>query len=198
VAALVVLENGLESWQRFGTEKSPGTKLFCLCGHIEKPGIYEVPFGLTIRELIEMAGGVPEDKGIQAVLMGGAAGVFIGEEKLDTPLTYEDARESGIPLGSGVVMVFDETADLRKAMYQLSRFFAHESCGKCFPCQLGSQRQMEILDRIANNGGVKAGDMQRLLDVGFTMTETSLCGLGQTAASAVVSAINLWPELVGD
>jgi NADH-quinone oxidoreductase subunit F len=198
VAALVVLENGLESWQRFGTEKSPGTKLFCLSGHIEKPGIYEVPFGLTIRELIEMAGGVPEDKGIQAVLMGGAAGVFIGEEKLDTPLTYEDARESGIPLGSGVVMVFDETADLRKAMYQLSRFFAHESCGKCFPCQLGSQRQMEILDRIANNGGVKAGDMQRLLDVGFTMTETSLCGLGQTAASAVVSAINLWPELVGD
>jgi NADH-quinone oxidoreductase subunit F len=198
VAALVVLENGLETWQQFGTEKSPGTKLFCLSGHVEKPGIYEVPFGLTIRELIEMAGGVPENKGIQAVLMGGAAGVFIGEEKLDMPLTYEDARESGIPLGSGVVLVFDETADLRKAMYQLSRFFAHESCGKCFPCQLGSQRQMEILDRIANNGGVKADDMQRLLDVGFTMTETSLCGLGQTAASAVVSAINLWPELVGD
>ncbi len=113
------------------------------------------------------------------------------------PLTYEAARENNVPLGSGVVMIFDETADLRKAMYQLSRFFAHESCGKCFPCQLGSQRQMEILDRIANNGGVKPGDMETLLDVGFTMTETSLCGLGQTAGSAVVSAINLWPELVG-
>jgi NADH-quinone oxidoreductase subunit F len=93
-------------------------------------------------------------------------------------------------------MVFNEAADLRKAMYQLSRFFAHESCGKCFPCQLGSQRQMEILDRIANDGGVNAGDMQALLDLGFTMTETSLCGLGQTAASAVVSAIQLWPALV--
>ncbi|MFZ0544705.1 MAG: NAD(P)H-dependent oxidoreductase subunit E [Candidatus Promineifilaceae bacterium] len=198
VAALVVLETGLEAWQQLGTEKSPGTKLFCLSGHVEKPGIYEVPFGLTIRELIEMAGGVAGGKNLQAALMGGAAGVFIGEEKLDMPLTYEASRENGIPLGSGVVMVFDESADLRKAMYQLGRFFAHESCGKCFPCQLGSQRQMEILDRIANDGGVKAGDMQKLLDVGFTMTETSLCGLGQTAASAVVSAIQLWPELVGE
>lgn len=196
VAALVVLETGLEKWQQLGTEKSPGTKLFCLSGHVEKPGIYEVPFGLTIRELIEMAGGIADGKALKAVLMGGAAGVFIGEEKLDMPLTYEDARENNIPLGSGVVMVFDESADLRQAMYQLSRFFAHESCGKCFPCQLGSQRQMEILDRIANNGGVKAADRQTLLDLGFTMTETSLCGLGQTAASAVVSAIQLWPELV--
>jgi NADH-quinone oxidoreductase subunit F len=186
---------GLEAWQQLGTENSPGTKLFCLSGHVGKPGIYELPFGLTIRELIEMAGGVRGQE-IQAVLMGGAAGVFIGEEKLDMPLTYEDSRESGIPLGSGVVMVFNEAADLRKAMYQLSRFFAHESCGKCFPCQLGSQRQMEILDRIANDGGVNAGDMQALLDLGFTMTETSLCGLGQTAASAVVSAIQLWPALV--
>lgn len=197
VAALVVLETGLEKWQQLGTEKSQGTKLFCLSGHVNKPGIYEVPFGLTIRELIEMAGGVPEGKGIQAVLMGGAAGAFIDQEQLDMPLTYEDAREQGVPIGSGVVMVFDETADLPKALYQLSRFFAHESCGKCFPCQLGSQRQMEILDRIANNGGVKPGDMQTLLDLGFTMTETSLCGLGQTAGSAVVSAIQLWPELMG-
>lgn len=198
VAALAAVNLGLEAWLALGTEKSPGTKLFCLSGHINKPGIYEVPFGLTIRELIEMAGGVPDGGSIQAILMGGAAGVFIGPEKLDTPLTYESSNEHKIPLGSGVVMVFDETADLRKAMYQLSRFFAHESCGKCFPCQLGSQRQMEILDRIANNDGAKAADRQTLLDVGFTMTETSLCGLGQTAASAVVSAINLWPKLVGE
>jgi NADH-quinone oxidoreductase subunit F len=198
VAALAAVNLGLEDWQALGTEKSPGTKLFCLSGHVNKPGIYEVPFGLTIHDLIEMAGGVPDCRNIQAVLMGGAAGVFIGPEKLDTALTYESANKNKIPLGSGVVMVFDETADLRQAMYQLSRFFAHESCGKCFPCQLGSQRQMEILDRIANNGGAKANDLQTLLDVGFTMTETSLCGLGQTAASAVVSAIHLWPHLVGE
>ncbi len=196
VAALAVFNEGLDAWKAQGTESSPGTKLFCLSGHVEKPGIYEVPFGMTISEIIEMAGGVPNGKSLQAVLMGGAAGVFIGSDKLDTPLTYEDSRASNIPLGSGVIMVFDETADLRQPMYELSRFFAHESCGKCFPCQLGSQRQMEILDRIANNGGAKSTDKQALLDLGFTMTETSLCGLGQTAASAVVSAIEIWPELV--
>ena len=199
VAMLAALKIGGDQWRALGTEKSPGTKLFCLSGHVNKPGTYEVPFGLTIRELLGMAGGVPNDKAIKGILMGGAAGVFIGPDKLDIPLTYEDAREHDIPLGSGVIMVFDEDADIGEAMYQLSRFFAHESCGKCFPCQLGTQRQMEILDRITHpngNGGARASDKQILLDVGFTMTETSLCGLGQTAASAIVSAIELWPELV--
>ncbi|MCI0394345.1 MAG: NAD(P)H-dependent oxidoreductase subunit E [Chloroflexi bacterium] len=195
VAALAALNAGVDAWRSLGTEQSPGTKLFCLSGHVSRPGVYEVPFGITIRELLDLAGGVPGGKQVQAVLMGGAAGVFIGPEQLGTPLTYEDARANGIPLGSGVVMVFNETADLRQALYQLSRFFAHESCGKCFPCQLGTQRQMEILRRVAHNG-VYPADKQTLLDVGFTMTETSLCGLGQTAASAVVSAIRLWPELV--
>lgn len=199
VAAVVAMFSvGLDAWKAIGTEKSPGSKLFCLSGAVNKPGIYEVPFGTTIRQLLQMAGGTKDAKEPQAILMGGAAGVFIGSDKLDTPLTYEDAREADIPLGSGVVMVFDQTADLRQPLYELSRFFAHESCGKCFPCQLGSQRQMEILDRIAHNGGAKPTDKQALLDLGFTMTETSLCGLGQTAASAVVSAIHLWPELVDE
>lgn len=196
VAGLTVLRVGLERWSSIGTPESPGTKWFCLSGHVEKPGLYEVPFGYTIREMIDMAGGVPGGKAIQAVLMGGAAGVFVGPEKLDVPLTYEDARENHIPLGSGVIMVFDETADLRVAMFELSRFFAHESCGKCFPCQIGTQRQMEILYRVARNGGVRAGDREALLDIGHTMTQTSLCGLGQTAGSAVLSALALWPELV--
>lgn len=196
VAVLTAFNLGVDEWLKLGTPQSPGTKLFCLSGHLNQPGVYEVPFGLTVREMIEMAGGVPDSKGIQAVLMGGAAGVFMGPDKLDMRLTYEDARQAGVPLGSGVIMVFDETADLRQAMYELARFFAHESCGKCFPCQLGTQRQMEILDHIAHNGGANPADKQTLLDVGFTMTETSLCGLGQTAASAIVSAISLWPELV--
>jgi NADH-quinone oxidoreductase subunit F len=196
VAALAVLNVGIEAWKKVGTAQSPGSKLFCLSGHVGRPGIYEAPFGVTIRELIGLAGGVPGGKAIQAVLMGGAAGIFIGPDKLDTPLTYEDLRAQGIPLGSGVVMVFDESVDLRQILYQLSRFFAHESCGKCFPCQMGTQRQMEILGRIAHDGGGRPADRETLLDVGFTMTETSLCGLGQTAAAAVVSAIRLWPELV--
>ena len=195
VAAVAALKIGGDKWRSYGTEKSPGTKLFCVSGNVAKPGVYELPFGVTLGELLEMAGGVPDGKRVQGILLGGAAGAFVGDDKMDMPLTYEDMREHGVPMGSGVVMVFDEDADMRKPMYELSRFFAHESCGKCFPCQLGTQRQMEILDRV-QNGGARADDKQILLDVGFTMTETSLCGLGQTAASAVVSAIELWPELV--
>lgn len=198
VAALAVVRVGLDEWTGLGTDESPGTKWFCLSGHVQRPGLYEVPFGYTVREMIEMAGGVPGGKAIQAVLMGGAAGAFIGPDRLDVPLTYEDTRQANIPLGSGVIMVFDETTDLRDVMYELSRFFAHESCGKCFPCQIGTQRQLEILGRIAHNGGARAGDREALLDIGHTMTQTSLCGLGQTAGSAVMSAIHLWPELVAE
>ena len=197
LAGLVVLEEGLDAWRSAGTKDSPGTKLFCLSGNVQHPGIYELPFGLTIAKLIAEAGGVPGDRPIQAVLMGGAAGVFVGPEKLDTRLTYEDLRAAGIPLGSGVVQVFDDQADLRQILYQLSRFFAHESCGKCFPCQLGTERQMEILRESARNGPPITGSREAIFDIGKAMTETSLCGLGQTAASAVMSAASRWPELLG-
>ncbi len=196
VMALAAFNMGHEAWRALGSEQSPGTKLFCLSGHVAKPGTYEVEFGMTIRELLDMAGGVPHGRRLQALLVGGAAGVFVGPDKLDMPLTYEDAKANQVPLGSGAIMVFDETAALQNTLYQLSHFFAHESCGKCFPCQLGTQRQLEILERIAHNGGANSTDRESLLDIGFTMTETSLCGLGQTAASAVISAIDLWPELV--
>ncbi|MBK8933153.1 MAG: NAD(P)H-dependent oxidoreductase subunit E [Chloroflexi bacterium] len=197
VAALTVARIGVDEWLRFGTDESAGTKWFCLSGHIQRPGLYELPFGVSIRELIQMGGGVRQGKHIQAVLIGGAAGAFIGPEQLDAPLTYEGARQHGFPIGSGVVMVLDETADMRRILYKLSHFFAHESCGKCFPCQIGTQRQMEILQRISHDGGPRPGDRAALMDIGFTMTQTSLCGLGQTAASAIMSAIQLWPELVG-
>ncbi len=196
VMALIALRIGVDEWLKLGTDESPGTKLYCISGHVAKPGLYELPFGATIAEIIELAGGVGGNGNLKAVLMGGAAGVFIGPEKLDVPLTYEDARANGIPIGSGVIMVFDESADLRHALYQLGHFFAHESCGKCFPCQIGTQRQMEILQNVAKNGGGAVTDKQKLIDIGFTMTETSLCGLGQTAASAVLSALDRWPELV--
>jgi NADH-quinone oxidoreductase subunit F len=195
VAALRAWTMGVENWNAIGTPESPGSKLFCLSGHVWKPGLYEVPFGVTIRQLIELAGGVSGSGQIQAILMGGAAGVFIPHEKLDMPLTYEHARAENVPLGSGVVMVFDETVDLRQVLYQLARFFAHESCGKCYPCQLGTQRQKEILERV-KDGQISPRVKEDLFDIGFTMTHTSLCGLGQTAASAVTSALKLWPELV--
>jgi NADH-quinone oxidoreductase subunit F len=144
-----------------------------------------------------MAGGVAGKKSLKAILFGGAAGAFATSEHLNVKMTFEDLRAAGLPLGSGVVMIFDETRDIRDALKRLGKFFAHESCGKCYPCQMGTQRQMEILDRVAS-GGILSGDFFRLEDVGWTMTESSLCGLGQTAASAVLSAMKLWPELFGE
>jgi len=196
VAALVAVRLGVEQWRSLGTAESPGTKWFCLSGHVARPGAYELPFGLTLRELIDRAGGVPNGRQLQAILIGGAAGTFIGPDSLDTPLTYEDARQAGFPLGSGVVMVFDDTVDMRQVFVELARFFAHESCGKCYPCQLGTQRQLELLTELAQNGSLSPADRQALLDVGNAMTLASLCGLGQTAAVAVLSAVRQWPELV--
>ena len=197
VTARLVTLIGDEAWLSHGTENSPGTKLFCLSGHVARPGLYEAPFGTTVRELIYRAGGVPDERAIKAILLGGAAGLFIGPELLDMPLSYEDVRANDVTLGSGVIMVFDETADLRLALRQIGHFFAHESCGKCFPCQLGTQRQLEILENNLLQGKMNRTEKEALLDIGQAMTETSLCGLGQTASSAVLSALRLWPETVG-
>ena len=190
----LIISKGSAEYRRIGTEKSPGSKLFCVSGDVVKPGLYEIEFGLTLRELLTMAGGVARKKSLKAVLFGGAAGAFATSENLDVRLTFEDLRSAGLPLGSGVVMVFDETRDIRDVLKRLGKFFAHESCGKCYPCQMGTQRQMEILDRIAE-GNALPDDFVRLQDIGWTMTDASLCGLGQTAASAVLSAMKVWPGL---
>jgi NADH-quinone oxidoreductase subunit F len=190
----LIIERGAADYRKLGTEKSPGPKLFCVSGDADRPGVYEVPFGVTLRELLEMAGGVHAGHKLQTVLFGGAAGAFATAESLDVRLTFEDLRAAGLPLGSGVVMVFDETRDMRDVLNRLGIFFAHESCGKCYPCQMGTQRQEEILHRLAIRKPL-AGDVERLQDVGWTMTDASLCGLGQTAASAVLSAMRLWPAL---
>ena len=190
----LIIAKGSAEFRNIGTEKSPGPKLFCVSVDVSKPGLYEVPFGVTLREVLEMAGGVAKKKKLQAVLFGGAAGAFATAEHLDVKMTFEELRTAGLPLGSGVVMVFDNTRDMRSVLKSLGHFFAHESCGKCYPCQMGTQRQKEILDRVSE-GKVLEGDLIRLQDVGWTMTDASLCGLGQTAASAVLSAVKLWPEM---
>ncbi|MFQ5418992.1 MAG: NAD(P)H-dependent oxidoreductase subunit E [Anaerolineae bacterium] len=195
IAAMTAFGMGIDEWRKLGTAQSPGTKLFCLSGDVARPGVYELPFGVTVRELIELGGG-SDGRSLQAVLMGGAAGKFIGPGLLDMPLTYEDARANHIPLGSGVVMVFDEKADLRRVLYDIAHFFDHESCGQCFPCRMGTRQQADMWRRIAFDGHVRPTDKQLLFDIGAMMTKTSLCGLGQTAASAVMSAIDLWPDLV--
>ena len=113
------------------------------------------------------------------------------------PMSFEGLLAAGLPLGSGVVAAFNQDHDLRETLLSLARFFAHESCGKCFPCQLGTQRQLELVGKIAGRRA-RPEDIESLEDVGFTMTNASLCGLGMTAASAIVSAARRWPELVLD
>ena len=191
----VILRLGVEKYRSLGTPGSPGTKLFCVSGDVARPGLYELPFGATLRELLfDHAGGMAGGRALQAVLMGGAAGAFATTEKLDVRLTFEDMKTAGLPLGSGVVMVFDERRDMRHVLVEVGEFFAEESCGKCYPCQIGTQRQLEVLQRVAH-GSPMRGDAERLQDVGWTMTDASICGLGQTAASAVLSAMRLWPAL---
>jgi NADH-quinone oxidoreductase subunit F len=184
----IVLDGGA-AFAAIGTQGSTGPKLFCLSGHVARPGVYEVPFGATLRQLLDLAGGVPGGRAIQAVLLGGAAGVFVGPDALDTPLTFEGTRSIGATLGSGVVMVFDETADLVGALRRIAAFFRDESCGQCVPCRVGSVRQEEILARLVAgrpNGSV-ADELALLRDVGLAMRDASICGLGQTASSAIES-----------
>ncbi|HEX9454437.1 MAG TPA: NADH-ubiquinone oxidoreductase-F iron-sulfur binding region domain-containing protein, partial [Candidatus Binatia bacterium] len=191
----LIVERGAAEYRKLGTERSPGPKLFCVSGHIRRPGLYEVPFGITLRHLLfDLAGGLETGHKLQAVLMGGAAGAFAIEKDLDVILSFENLSAAGLPLGSGAVMVFDDSANLRDVLKQLAHFFADESCGKCYPCQLGTQRQYEILERSAASHPL-AGDRERLSDVGNTMIDASLCGLGQTAPTAILSAMKLWPEM---
>ena len=189
-----ILIHGPDAFHRLGTAESTGPKLLCVSGDVVRPGLYEIGFGATLRHLIEnLAGGVLGGK-LQALLVGGAAGAFATPAELDTPITFQGLRAAGLTLGSGAIMVFNDTRDLRDILRRLARFFAHESCGKCYPCQLGTQRQYEVLERLAA-GNTLSGDVSRLQDVGWTMTDASLCGLGQTAAAAVFSAMKRWPEL---
>lgn len=191
----LILTEGAGAYRKIGTERSPGPKLFCVSGQINKPGLYEVPFGITLRHLLfDLAGGLKPGRKLQAVLMGGAAGAFATEKDLDVILSFEHLSAAGLPLGSGAVTVFDDSADMRDALKRLAHFFADESCGKCYPCQLGTRRQHEILERAAAGRSI-AGDRERLRDIGHTMIDASLCGLGQTAGTAVLSAMKLWPEM---
>ena len=192
--------DGVDGGARFaktGTEGSTGPKLFCVSGHASKPGVYEVPFGTTLGELIELAGGIPNDRAFKTVLLGGAAGVFVGPDALTVPLTFEDTRAIGATLGSGVVMVFDETADLVDTLRRIAAFFRDESCGQCVPCRVGTVRQEELLARLAAGSKVRPRDEELALlnDVGRVMRDASICGLGQTASSAIESAFKV-PGLV--
>ena len=189
----LILRHGGAAFAAIGTEGSAGPKLFCLSGHVARPGVYEVPFGTTLRELIELAGGVhgPDaEREVRTILLGGAAGSFVGADALDTPLTFEGTRAIGASLGSGVVMVFDRSTDLVDILRRIAAFFRDESCGQCVPCRVGTVRQEELLARLAGGTprGSAATELALLREIGQAMRDASICGLGQTASTAIESA----------
>jgi NADH-quinone oxidoreductase subunit F len=186
----IVLDGGA-AFAAIGTGGSTGTKLFCVSGRVERPGLYELPFGATLGELIELAGGVTGGARLRAVLLGGAAGAFVGPDAMATPLTFEGTRAAGATLGSGVVMVYDEGSDLLDALIRIAEFFRHESCGQCVPCRVGTVRQLELLERLRDGVtlGTKADELALLAELGQAMRDASICGLGQTASSAIESAL---------
>jgi NADH-quinone oxidoreductase subunit F len=191
VNVLDIILDGGPAFSTVGTPGSAGTKLFCVSGCARTPGLYEAPFGITLRELIELAGGLRQGRQLQAVLLGGAAGVFMRPDEIDVPLTFEGTRAAGTTLGSGVVMVFDETVDLRRIVLRIAEFFRDESCGQCVPCRVGTVRQEEALHRLAAGRplGAAADELALVQDIGQVMRDASICGLGHTASSAVESAL---------
>ncbi|HET9256007.1 MAG TPA: NAD(P)H-dependent oxidoreductase subunit E [Pseudonocardiaceae bacterium] len=188
---LEILRLGGPGFAEIGSGRSTGTKLFCVCGAIAVPGVYEVPFGVTLGELLSLAGGVRGE--LRAMLLGGAAGGFVLPSQLDTPLTLEGAREIGATLGSGVVLVIDTTTDLTAMLRRIAAFFRDESCGQCVPCRVGTVRQEEALARLACGAlrGSRETELALLSDLARVMRDASICGLGHTAPAAVQSAITL-------
>ncbi len=227
VNVLDLLDEGGAAWAKTGTAGSSGTRLFCLSGHVAVPGLYEIECGRTLRQAIALAGGLPAGRALQAVLLGGAAGTFVGPDALDMPLSFEGARAANATLGSGVIMVFDDTANLHDTLARIAQFFRDESCGQCVPCRVGTVRQAELLHvRSASSvssaapassassvssaalassaqsvssaalaesassvsSAALAESSVLLSELGLAMKDASICGLGQTAASAIESA----------
>ena len=162
-------------------------RVFCLSGAVVNPGAYEVELGITLGELIELAGGMSPGSELQAVLLGGAAGGFAGPGDLDLVLDLDSTRSAGLALGSGVVMVHDQHVDLVDQLRRIAAFFRDESCGQCVPCRVGTVRQEEAIERLA--AGAANGDLELLRDIGQAMKDASICGLGQTAYNAIETAI---------
>lgn len=189
-----ILERGGKAFAALGTEKSNGTKVFALTGKIEKGGLVEVPMGMSLREIIfDIGGGIKDQKEFKAVQMGGPSGGCIPSKLIETPVDYDSINKTGAIMGSGGMVVMDETT----CMVDMARFFLEftrkESCGKCIYCRIGTKRMLEILTRICEGNG-KDGDIELLEELGVKIKEGSLCGLGQTAPNPVLSTLRYFRD----
>jgi NADH:ubiquinone oxidoreductase subunit F (NADH-binding) len=185
------VSRGAGWWNDQGVNDCSGLKFFAVSGHVEHPGVYCVPMGTTVRDLLDRAGGVRGGANLESVQPGGASSNFLGPDSLDVPLDFDTLAEAGSMLGSGAVVVLAEGTDALAAATNVLRFFRNESCGKCVPCRVGSTKAHELLtDTLRNGGELDDARRARLLELESVMRKTSICGLGQVALGPVVSVLN--------
>jgi NADH-quinone oxidoreductase subunit F len=190
----LIISNGSKWFRSFGTEKSPGTKLICLSGHIKKPGVYEVPMGISLQKVIyELGNGILADKQLKAVIPGGAATPVLKANEIDVGMDYESLQEAGSSLGSGAIIVMNDETCMVQSLLNLMRFFAHESCGQCTPCRQGTSWMVKILTRITKGEG-QSEDLGLLLDICDNISQKTLCPLGDGAVCSAVSFITKFRE----
>jgi NADH:ubiquinone oxidoreductase subunit F (NADH-binding)/Fe-S-cluster-containing hydrogenase component 2 len=192
-----IINKGASWFNKIGTEKSKGTKVFALAGKINNVGLIEVPMGTTLREVIfEIGGGIKDGKKFKAVQTGGPSGGCLTEKHLDTPIDFDNLLAAGSMMGSGGMIVLDEDNCMVSTAKFYLEFTVEESCGKCAPCRIGNKRLYELLDRITQGKG-EMEDLQRLRNMCYVIKDTSLCGLGQTSPNPVLSTLdNFYDEYV--
>jgi len=185
----VIVSRGAAWWRDQGAGDSTGLKILAVYGHVEQPGVYCVPMGSTVRQLLDLAGGVSGGRPLGAVQPGGASSNFIGPDQLDLPLDFGPLRDAGTMLGSGAMVVMAEGTDLLAAATNVLRFFRDESCGKCVPCRVGSTKAHRILTSLLAGGGGSSDVDGQITELEQVMRRTSICGLGQVALGPVVSVL---------
>ncbi|MQA89527.1 MAG: NADH-quinone oxidoreductase subunit NuoF [Gemmatimonas sp.] len=189
-----IVNNGGEWYQQWGTEKSTGTKLFCVSGHVQRPGNYEVPMGFNFREFIyDVCGGPPDGRTIKAVIPGGSSVPIMSADELDVGMDYEAMISAGTMLGCGSVIVMDDTTDIVKQVRRMVDFYAHESCGQCTPCREGTAWAAKILRRIEDGWGTES-DLDTLVEISENMTGKTICVLSDSAAAPITSSIEKFRE----
>ena len=189
-----IILHGAEWYRGYGTESCPGTKVYTILGHVENPGLIEVEMGTSLRTIInEYGGGMRGGKRFKAALIGGAAGAFVDETSLDVAMDFDGLKDYAAVLGSGAILVMDETVSMVEMLQGILRFFRHESCGQCAPCRLGTAQMCEIADRIASGDG-SSDDIELLREVAVMMRETSLCPLGQSPILPIETVLDRFED----
>jgi NADH-quinone oxidoreductase subunit F len=188
-----IVLGGVEWWRTMGSEKSPGPKIYSISGHVNRPGQYEMPLGTTLRELLDLAGGMRGGRALKAWTPGGSSTPMLTAEHIDAPMDFEGMTAAGTLLGTTAVMVMDETVCMVRTCARLNAFYAHESCGKCTPCREGTYWLVQVLRRLENGQGDEA-DLDKLLDICDNILGRSFCALGDGATSPITSSVQYFRD----